>query len=82
MSPASSTNSRASTGPQLRLFFFDEVSFDSRDMRRRYGYSPLGQKLVVRGDTGRSQRISLLCFQGVDGLLGATEGTFTCAVLF
>lgn len=66
------------------LVFLDEVSFDSRDMRRRYGYSPKGQKLVVRGDTGRSHRISLLCFQGIDGLLEAymTEGTFTRAIFF
>ena len=66
------------------LIFLDEVSFDSRDMRRRYGYSPRGQKLVVRGDTGRSQRISLLCFQGVNGLLEAymTKGTFTRAIFF
>ena len=66
------------------LVFLDEVSFDSRDMRRRYGYSPRGQKLVIRGDAGRSQRISLLCFQGVDGLLEAyiTEGTFTRQVFF
>ena len=51
-------------------------------MRRRSGYSPRGQKLAVRGDTRRSQRISLLCFQGVDGLLEAyvTEGTFTRAI--
>ena len=66
------------------LVFLDEVSFDSRDMRRRYGYSPRGQKLVIRGDAGRSQRMPLLCFQGVDGLLEAhiTEGTFTRQVFF
>ena len=53
-------------------------------MRRRYGYSPRGQKLVVRGETGRSQRISLLCFANVHGLVEApfTEGTFTRAIFF
>ena len=43
------------------------------------GYAPRGQKLFVRGEFTRSNRVSLLCFIGVNGLLEAciTNGTFT-----
>ena len=54
---------------QSCLVFLDEVSFESRDMHRSHGYSPRGQKLVLSSDTMRSQRILLLCFTGVTGLL-------------
>ena len=61
------------------LVFLDEVSFDSRDMRRTRGYSPKGQKLIITGESTRSPRISLLCFAGVTGMLETfmTDGTFT-----
>jgi hypothetical protein len=66
------------------LVFLDEVSFDSRDMRRSRGYSPKGQKLIVTGESTRSPRISLLCFAGVTGILETftTDGTFTRHTFF
>ena len=53
-------------------------------MRRNHGFSPRSQPLIIRGDSNRSARISLLCFQGVNGLLEAyvTKGTFTRHVFF
>lgn len=66
------------------VVFLDEVSFDSRDMVRTRGYAPKGQRLIIKGDAGRSKRISLLCFVNVHGLVESfiTEGTFTRALFF
>lgn len=62
-----------------QLVFIDEVSIDGREVLRKRGYGVKGSKLVYRGEFGRSKRVSLLCFIGVEGLLNAyeTEGTFT-----
>jgi hypothetical protein len=61
------------------LVFLDEVSFDNRDMIRKYGYCVKGQSLFYRGEFNRKSRISLLCFLGDQGILDIydTEGTFT-----
>jgi hypothetical protein len=61
------------------LVFLDEISFDSRDALRRYGYGPAGEVLQAVGDPTRLPRVSALCFATVDGLVEAymTEGTFT-----
>lgn len=61
------------------LCFLDEVSFDNRGVIRNKGYSPKGQKLILRADFKRKARISLLCFLGQDGIEETfqTDGTFT-----
>jgi transposase len=61
------------------LVFLDEVSFDNRDMLRKYGYCIKGEALYYRGEFNRRPRVSLLCFLGEKGFLGVynTEGTFT-----
>jgi hypothetical protein len=48
-------------------------------MRRTRGYGPKGEKLIVRGETKRTDRISMLCYIGISGLHEATmtKGTFT-----
>ncbi|XP_053683690.1 uncharacterized protein LOC128733873 [Sabethes cyaneus] len=62
-----------------QLVFIDEVSFDSRDMLRNYGYGVKGKKVIFRGEFNRRPRESYLCFLGQGGLLESyrTEGTFT-----
>ena len=66
------------------LCFLDEVSFDLRDMIRMRGYSPRGQRIIVKGDAVRSKRISLLCFVNINGLQEAfmAHGTFTRHIFF
>ena len=53
-------------------------------MIRTRGYSPRGQRIVVKGDVVLSKRISLLCFVNINGLQEAfmTPGTFTRQVFF
>mmetsp|Transcript_20409 Transcript_20409/g.18547 ORF Transcript_20409/g.18547 Transcript_20409/m.18547 type:complete len:356 (+) Transcript_20409:39-1106(+) len=60
------------------LIFLDEVGFDNRDMFRKRGYAIKGKRIIFRGEFTRSERCSLLCFLGVDGLqqVYSTEGTF------
>lgn len=61
------------------LVFLDEVSFDNRDMLRKYGYALKGKRLLFRGEFRRKARVSLLCFLGIEGILDTflTDGTFT-----
>lgn len=61
-----------------QLVFLDEVAVDGKDMLRKRGFGIKGQRLVYRGDFGRTKRTSLLCFIGINGLLNVyeTEGTF------
>lgn len=68
----------------FNILFLDEVSFDNRDMGRSMGYSPIGERIIARGNHVRQTRISLLCFMGVGGLLEtfSTDGTFTRKIFF
>lgn len=61
-----------------QLVFLDEVSFDGRDMIRKKGYGRKGNRLLYRGEFGRSIRSSCLSFIGSTGILEVyeTEGTF------
>lgn len=61
-----------------QLVFLDEVSFDGRDMIRKKGYRTKGERLLYRGEFGRSARSSCLCFLGSEGVINLyeTEGTF------
>lgn len=61
-----------------QLVFLDEASFDGRDIIRKRGYGVKGQRLLHRGEFGRSIRSSIMCFIGAEGLLNVyeTEGTF------
>lgn len=56
-------------------FFLDVSSFDGRDLIRKRGYGVKGERLLHRGEFGRS---SVLCFIGARGVLYVytTEGTF------
>lgn len=64
---------------KIQLVFLDEVSFDNREMVRKYGYCMKGERLIVRGEFRRKPRVSYLAFLGVSGLLDyyQTPGTFT-----
>ncbi len=65
-------------GPS-NIVFIDEAAFDNRSMKRLRGYGLSGEALRVVGEFRRSERVSVLCFVGVGGLLEAyhTQGTFT-----
>jgi transposase len=61
-----------------QLLFLDEMSTDSRSMVRKRGWFLKNQKPFFRGIFSRSDRISVLAFLGVDGLVECyqTAGTF------
>jgi transposase len=67
-----------------QLMFLDEVAFDNKKMLRRRGWFLRGSYPFVREVFKRSERISMLAFLGVSGLVGIynTEGTFDRSIYF
>lgn len=45
-----------------QLVFLDEASFDRRDIIRKRGFGAKDERLLHRGEFGRSTRSSVLCF--------------------
>lgn len=69
---------------QDSLLFLDEVSTDNRDMHRSRGWFLRGAYPFVTDWYGRSSRISLLAFLGVDGFADVfhTQDTYTRELYF
>jgi transposase len=63
---------------QEQLVFVDETSKDSRDFRRKHGWSERGQDCVSEEPSSRGNRRSILAALDVHGFFAyeATEGTF------
>lgn len=61
-----------------QLVFLDEMGLDNRDMLRKRGWFLRGTTPTIRGEFGRTRRISTLAFLGQTGFMGIfeTEGTF------
>lgn len=62
-----------------QLVFIDETSKDGRHAYRRYGWSKVNTKAIVRLPFSRGKRLSIMAALDVSGFFGweATEGTFT-----
>lgn len=68
----------------FQLLFLDEMSVDSRSMKRKRGWFQRGSVPYCRQSFTRSERLSVLSFLGVEGLLDSflIESTFTRAIFF
>jgi transposase len=62
-----------------QIVFLDEASLDNRGMVRKRGWFKRGEIPIARGSNGRTERISILSFIGVSGLLDtdSVDATFT-----
>eukprot|EP00734_Pompholyxophrys_sp_LG126_P000366 Pompholyxophrys_sp_v1_NODE_136_length_1649_cov_15.867001.p1 type:complete len:346 gc:universal NODE_136_length_1649_cov_15.867001:504-1541(+) len=67
-----------------QLLFLDEFFTDNRSMLRKHGWFLRGQRPVIKSCFQRGQRISILAFLGVDGIVEnyETSGTFDHLTFF